>query len=208
MREPTERQLAIFQFLKQYINQKGYAPSVREIACEFGMKSVSGAFKHLSALEKKGYIRRTKDKARAIEIAGHAKLNSMEIPFVGTVAAGLPLLATENIEGAISTPLPLIKGKGNFFLQIQGDSMIEAGIHNGDYVLVAPQSTVRNGEIVVALIEDEATVKKFYKRQNIIELIPANSSMQPIRVGADQRISILGKVTAVIRVIEQGASLF
>ncbi|MCR4963891.1 MAG: transcriptional repressor LexA [Firmicutes bacterium] len=182
------RQAQILEFIKQNIKAKGYPPSVREIGEAIGLSSPSTVQAHLNTLEKKGYISRGKSKKRAIELSGEAapdippvQKEMVEIPIVGQISAGLPLLATENIEDYFPAPLDYIhSNKELFILRVHGESMIEAGIFDGDLLIVEKASTAMNGEIVVAMIEDEATVKTFYREENRIRLQPENSSMQPI----------------------------
>lgn len=199
----TERQRQVLQFIKDEIRQKGYPPSVREIGEAIGLSSSSTVHGHMARLEEKGFIRRDPTKPRAIEVldepGGPPKKRTITVPLVGRVTAGQPILAIENIEDHLALSADFVRGADEnnlFFLQVQGDSMVEAGILNGDYVLVRRQQTAYNGEIVVALIEDEATVKRFFKEHGHIRLQPENRFMDPIIVPDAQ---ILGKVAALLR---------
>lgn len=202
MPEPlTERQRQILQFIKDEIRTKGYPPSVREIGEAVGLSSSSTVHGHITRLEEKGYIRRDPTKPRAIEVLDgsytHLK-RTIAVPVVGRVTAGQPILAQESIEDHFPLPADFVRADESelFFLTVQGDSMIEAGILDGDYVLVHRQQHANNGDIVVALIEDEATVKRFFKEQDHIRLQPENRFMDPIIVPDCQ---ILGKVVGLVR---------
>ncbi|WP_026477838.1 transcriptional repressor LexA [Alkaliphilus transvaalensis] len=198
------KQIEILQYMKSQINEKGYPPSVREICEAVGLRSTSTVHGHLSKLEDKGYIRRDATKPRAIEILLNdtvdyqLKKEIINIPIVGKVTAGQPILAVENVEDTFPMPMDFIDSGNStvFMLTIKGDSMIEAGIMDQDYVVVRQQSIARNGDIVVALIGEEATVKRFYREADHIRLQPENSSMEPIIV---KEASILGKVIGVFR---------
>lgn len=200
----SKRQEAILNFIKEEVQSKGYPPSVREIGLAVGLASSSTVHGHLERLESKGYIRRDKTKPRAIEILNPfesttaTKQGVMHVPLLGKVTAGMPITAIENIEEYF--PIPHTYGTSDdhiFMLEIMGESMIEAGILDGDYVIVKQQSSANNGEIVVAMTEDdEATVKRFYKEDGYYRLQPENSSMEPIIV---QNVSILGKVVGLYR---------
>lgn len=198
----TQRQQQILDYILSEINKKGYPPSVREIGQAVGLTSSSTVHSHLAALEKKGYIRRDPTKPRALEVTdfrlsdrGIAPERVQNVPLVGRVAAGMPLLAQENIEDNFAVPAE-IAGENAFMLRVKGDSMIEAGILDGDYLIVRQQSTANNGDIVVALIEEEATVKRFFKRPDHIILKPENKNLEPIIV---QDATVLGKVVGLIR---------
>ncbi len=202
----SKRQEAILTFIKEEVRTKGYPPSVREIGEAVGLASSSTVHGHLARLENKGLIRRDPTKPRAIEIleleaGGAQKPHVVQVPVVGKVTAGIPITAIENIEEYF--PLPETYGGAEdqlFMLEIMGNSMIEAGILNGDYVVVRQQSTANNGEIVVAMTEeDEATVKRFFKEDGHFRLQPENSSMDPIIL---DHVSILGKVVGVYRHIQ------
>ena len=199
----NNKQIEILHYMKSQINEKGYPPSVREICEAVSLRSTSTVHGHLAKLEEKGYIRRDATKPRAIEILTDDsqliyKKEILNIPVIGKVTAGAPILAVENIEDTFPLPLDFI-GNNNvnvFMLTIKGESMIEAGIMDGDFVVVRQQSVATNGDIVVALIDDEATVKRFYKEANHIRLQPENSFMEPIIV---KDVSVLGKVIGVLR---------
>ena len=196
----SEKQKKILDYLKREIRAKGYPPSVREIGEAVGLKSTSTVHGYLARLEKKGLIRRDPSKPRAIEILDDStylsKKEVVNVPIVGRVTAGQPILAVENIEDTFPIPTEYLHNSDVFMLSVRGESMIEAGILDRDYVIVQKQSTAENGDIVVALIEDEATVKTFYKEQDHIRLQPENPQMDPIYV---QDVRILGKVIGVIR---------
>jgi len=203
----SEKQFQIFKFIVDSIKSIGYPPSVREIAEAVGLSSSATVHAHLKKLEDLGYIRRGKGSSRTIEILNSAYKPSDEnennlsditlIPIVGTVAAGTPILAQENIEEYFPLTSDFIKDANEvFMLKVKGDSMINAGILDRDYIIVRKQSIARNGEIIVALIEDEATVKRFLKTDKLIKLIPENDFMKPIIVND---VNIVGKVIGVIR---------
>ena len=205
MSKMSNRQQAILEFIKTQVREKGYPPSVREIGEAVGLASSSTVHGHLDRLEKKGLIRRDPTKPRAIEIlddsdsAPPRELTSpvRHVPLVGKVTAGQPITATENIEEYFPLPAHMVGDQPVFMLSVSGDSMIEAGIHDGDYVIVRQQQTANNGDIVVAMTEDnEATVKTFYKERDHIRLQPENSAMEPIRL---KNVTILGKVIGLIR---------
>ncbi|HGJ67420.1 TPA: transcriptional repressor LexA [bacterium] len=196
----TPKQQKILDFIVKYVKESGYPPTVRDIANEFKMSS-KGAYDHMIAIEKKGYIKRDPTKPRAIEIMDfiHRDYSDIiSIPVLGRVAAGEPLLATQNVERTITISSDMVRSEEPFALKVKGDSMIEAGIFEDDYVIVRQQKTAEQGDVVVALIGDEATVKKFYKEGDHIRLQPANSSMQPI-IARD--VAILGKVVGLYRQI-------
>ncbi len=202
----TERQRNILQFLKRYVSRRGYPPTLREIAQNFRIKWTQGIEKHLRALEKKGYIKRSSG-ARSIEIMGFSQGRS--IPVVGTIAGGKPILAEENIEKTFALSKDLLSGEDNYFLKVEGDSMSKAGILDGDYVLVRPQSIAEKGEIVAASIGDEATVKYFFPEKNRVVLKPANSDFEPLVLneGSDD-FKILGKVTLLLRILKEKPSFY
>ena len=189
--------------MKNEIINRGFPPSVREICEAVNLKSTSSVHSHLETLEKNGYIRRDPTKPRAIEIVDDnfnlVRREMVNVPIIGKVAAGQPLLAVENIEGYFPIPSEFMPNNKTFMLVVQGDSMINAGIFNGDYVVVEQQQTAENGQKVVALVEDSATVKTFYKEKDHIRLQPENDSMSPIIVQPDQTFQILGKVIGVFR---------
>jgi SOS regulatory protein LexA len=199
----SNRQQAILEFIKNEVREKGYPPSVREIGEAVGLASSSTVHGHLDRLEKKGLIRRDPTKPRAIEILDQDEneipfpVAVAKVPVVGKVTAGVPITATENIEDYFPLPAHFVGDHEVFILNVVGDSMIEAGIHDGDYVIVRQQSTANNGDIVVAMNEDdEATVKTFYKERDHIRLQPENSTMEPILL---KNVTILGKVIGLFR---------
>jgi len=195
----TTKQQKIFDFIVKHVKDIGYPPTVRDIAGEYKMSS-KGAYDHMLAIEKKGYIKRDPTKPRAIEIMDFIHRDPSDpvvsIPVLGRVAAGEPLLATQNVERTITISSDMVRTEEPFALKVKGDSMIEAGILEDDYVIVRQQRMAEQGDVVVALIGDEATVKKFYKEGDHIRLQPANSSMQPIVV---KDVAILGKVVGLYR---------
>jgi repressor LexA len=197
----TERQQAILDFIVATIRTRGFPPTLREIGRDFGIRSTKGVNDHLEALERKGKIRRQKDLSRAIEVVDMVTQSehAVSVPVVGRIAAGAPLLATENVEGNLVVDESLVRGDRNFILRIQGDSMVRAHICDGDLVLIRPQDTADAGEIVAALVEDEATVKRFYRDGDSVRLEPENETMGPIIVPPETPVRILGKVVAVLR---------
>jgi repressor LexA len=195
----TKRQREIFEFVKRYSEEHGYPPTVRDIGKAIGLTSSSTVHAHLANLEKLGVLRRDPTKPRAIEVLvdkAKAAVSQAGLPVVGQVAAGQPVLAEENIEEYV--PVPQIAGgdEGQFVLRVKGDSMVKAGIFEGDYVVVRPQETASDGEIVVALVGDEATVKRFYREQDHVRLQPENDALQPIR---SRDVQLLGRVVGVCR---------
>ena len=198
MREVSNKQNEIYEFLKTYADNKGYPPSVREICEAVGLKSTSSVHGHLKRLESKGLIKRDPTKPRALEIIDSSiKKEMVNIPIVGKVTAGMPILANENVEDIFPIPLDYIKhNKELFMLNISGDSMINAGIFDGDLAIIEKSQTASNGEIVVALIENEATIKRFYKEENHIRLQPENDKMDAIIV---DNCIILGKLVGLFR---------
>lgn len=197
----TEKQQEILEYIKNEILNRGFPPAVREICEAVHLKSTSSVHAHLESLEKNGYIRRDPTKPRAIEILDDnfnlTRREVVNVPMVGTVAAGQPILAVENIENYFPIPAEFMPKEQSFLLKVKGESMINAGILDGDQVLVRRQSTAENGDIVVALIDDSATVKTFYKEESHIRLQPENDSMDPIIIHGD--VAILGKVFGVFR---------
>lgn len=199
----TRRQREILDYIREQVRKKGYPPSVREIGAAVGLSSSSTVHGHLARLEQKGFIRRDPTKPRAIELLEQETTSALlqsprrvEVPVVGRVTAGQPILAVENIEETFPLPVELARDQELFMLRVRGDSMIEAGIYDGDYVVVRRQQHADNGDIVVALLEDEATVKRFYREANHIRLQPENSRMEPIRT---RSVQVLGKVIGVFR---------
>ena len=199
----TQKQSEILEYMKNEILNRGFPPSVREIGEAVHLKSTSSVHSHLETLEKNGYIRRDPTKPRAIEIVDDnfnlVRRETINVPIIGKVSAGQPLLAVENIDGYFPIPSEYMPNNKTFMLVVQGDSMINAGIFNGDYVIVEQQQTAENGQKVVALVEDSATVKTFYKEDGHIRLQPENDTMEPIIVEQDQFFQILGKVIGVFR---------
>ncbi|MGN8885770.1 transcriptional repressor LexA [Blautia sp. HCP28S3_G10] len=197
----SKKQQEILDYIKNEILNRGFPPAVREICEAVNLKSTSSVHSHLEALEKNGYIRRDATKPRAIEIIDDnfnlTRREMVNVPLVGTVAAGQPILAVENIEAYFPVPAEYMPNEQSFMLKVKGESMINAGIFDGDQVLVKQQSSASNGDIVVALIEDAATVKTFYRENGYIRLQPENDSMDPILVEGD--VQILGKVFGVFR---------
>ncbi len=198
----SAKQLKILDFIKEELYHKGYPPSVREICEAVGLKSTSTVHGHLEKLEKYGYIRRDPTKPRAIEIIDHnpyfSEKELIELPIIGKVTAGKPILAIENIEDTFTLPLDFldINNDNSFILVVRGTSMINAGILDGDYVIVRQQNIAQNGDIVVALLGEEATIKRFFKERNYIRLQPENPDMEPIIA---KNVKILGKVVGVFR---------
>jgi repressor LexA len=203
--ELTERQKEVFEFLKDFLRERGFPPTLREIASHFGLRGPKAPQKTLNILERKGYIRKVPGGSRAIEILSYPQFSLthiLSVPIVGRVQAGEPLLAIENIEGYINLDRSLVSSGDVFLLRVQGDSMIEAHIQDGDFALVKPQPNAENGEIVVALIEDEATIKRIFKKRDLIRLEPANPKMEPIVVKkGEKKITIVGKVVGIFRKI-------
>lgn len=205
----SSKQILILEFIKEQIALKGYPPSVRETCLAVGLKSTSTVHSHLNKLEKLGYIRRDPTKPRAIEVLDQNKYQRdyghmpeiLQLPLVGQITAGAPILAKQNIEEYISLPANLVKGTNNFVLKVKGDSMVNAGILNGDYVIVDKKHSASNSEIVAALIHKEyATVKRFEKDGDVITLKPENDFMEPI-VLTSKDVEIIGIVTGVFRVL-------
>lgn len=199
-RDLSSRQLEILKYIKKEIKQKGYPPAVREIGEAVGLSSSSTVHNHLNQLENKGYIKRDPTKPRAIEVIDpymKPAKETVDIPLLGQVTAGLPILAVENIEDYYPLPLDFVRqGEDVFMLKVRGDSMINAGIMDGDIVVVRKQNTAVNGEIVVALLDDEATVKRFFKESQHIRLQPENERYEPI---ISTGVVILGKVIGLYR---------
>ena len=211
--ELTEREQKIFNYMLKEVSEKGYPPTVREMCSSLGIKSTSTAHKDIDNLTKKGYIRKDPSKPRAIELLvdtdnskaakndyiAEKKTTVIDIPLVGQIAAGNPISAIETVEDFFPVPENFIGAGNHFMLTVKGDSMIEIGIFDGDYILVLEQNTAKNGDVVVALVEDfeaEATVKTFYKEADYIRLQPENSTMSPILV---KDVKILGLVKGVFR---------
>ncbi len=198
----TDKQREILEYIKEMILKKGYPPAVREICEAVHLKSTSSVHSHLESLEKNGYIHRDPTKPRTIEILDDdfalTRRELVNVPVIGTVAAGVPILAEQNIEDYLPIPAEILPNKEVFMLKVKGNSMIEAGIYNGDKVIVAKQPNAENGDKVVALVDDSATVKTFYKENGHFRLQPENSSMDPIIL---DQVEILGKVIGLFRMM-------
>lgn len=207
----NEKEQLILNFLNKEVEEKGYPPSVREICKAVGLKSTSTVHAYLEKLEKGGFIHKDPTKPRALKVVGKKKKGNptfsretyisrkemVDVPIIGRVTAGQPILAVENIEDTFPLPVDFVQNSNAFMLKVQGDSMIEAGIFDKDFVLVKQQATANNGDIVVALLEDEATVKTFFKERDRVRLQPRNQYYEPILV--KDNVSILGKVIGVFR---------
>lgn len=207
----TERQREVLGFIRDFISEQGYAPSLREVASHLGIRGAKNAGKHLAALEKKGFIRRSPGLSRAIELSGTAAggagtevSRTVSIPIAGRVRAGEPNLAVEDVLGHVALDERFFNCADAFLLQIEGESMVGAGIEDGDFVIVKPQATAANGDIVVALLYDEATVKRFFWKGSKIVLKPENPDLEPIVVAEDgPEVTIIGKVISVIKRMEK-----
>jgi len=201
MKGLTPRQQDILDYLVAHARETGYPPTIREIGFRFGIRSTKGVVDHLTALERKGHIRRVLGKSRALELLlPETQPGPAGVPLVGRIAAGAPLLAEENVEERLLIDPSFLKGRDEFLLRVRGESMIEAHIADGDLVLVRPAAEARNGEIVVALIGEEATVKRFFREGDRVELRPENRSMEPIAVNpAAGEFRILGIVVGLFR---------
>ena len=197
----TDKQREILEYIKSQILERGFPPAVREICEAVNLKSTSSVHSHLETLERNGYIHRDPTKPRAIEIIDDnfnlTRREVVNVPLIGQVAAGQPLLAVENITGYFPIPAEFIPKEEVFMLNVKGESMVNAGIYDGDQIIVKQQSTASNGEIVVALVDDSATVKRFYKENGHIRLQPENDFMEPIIVDSCE---IIGKVIGLIRI--------
>ena len=196
MRASIENQKKILDFIRREIEDKGYPPSVREICAAVGLRSTSTVHAHLNNLEKRGLIRRDSTKPRALEILDNSVARGRSVPLVGKVTAGLPILAIENIEDYLTLPQNMVGSDNLFCLRVQGESMIEIGILDGDIIVVRQQSDAENGEVVVAMIDDEATVKRIFYENNRVRLQPENRDMAPIYT---DHVQVLGKVVALFR---------
>jgi repressor LexA len=202
-RELTDRQSEILDFIRAQINLRGFPPSVREIGEAVGLSSSSTVHSHLAALENKGFIRRDPSKPRALEVLDYRDTergidvtNIRAVPLVGRVAAGAPVLAAENIEETIPLPAELADETSSFILRVTGDSMVDAGILDGDYVIVKQQQSAQNGDIVVAMVDEEATVKRFFREADRVRLQPENRALEPIYA---RDVTVLGRVTGLFR---------
>ena len=199
----TDRQQQVYAFLNAYLSAHGYPPTLQEIAQHLHISGNLGVLRHLKALERAGLITRNPGSSRSITVVAGMESDAVILPLVGTVRAGLPQLAMEEIEARLAVDRSMVKGRGAFLLRVKGDSMIEAHIVEGDMVVVRPQSTAENGEIVVALIDGEATLKRFFREGRCIRLQPENASMAPMIITADtQDVTIVGKVTGLCRTLE------
>ena len=200
MNELTQKEREIYEYISECLEKDGFAPSVRDICTQVGIKSTSSVHEYLRRLELKGYIRKSSGKSRALSICADGKSENSKmkrVPILGRVTAGQPILAVENYEGYVDFPVSMARGKANLFaLRVMGESMIEAGILDGDIVVVESVRYAEDGEIVVAMIEEEATVKKFFRDNGRIRLQPANCTMQPIYA---REVTVLGKVIANFR---------
>ena len=196
----SAKQLEILEYIKSQILERGFPPSVRDICEAVHLKSTSSVHSHLETLEKNGYIRRDPTKPRAIEILDESfnftRREMVNVPIIGRVAAGEPILAEQNVENYFPIPMEFMPNNQTFMLKVRGESMINAGIFDGDYVLVEQMQTDHNGDMVVALIEDGATVKTFYREEGVIRLQPENDALEPIIV---RDVQIMGKVIGVFR---------
>lgn len=196
----TEKEKEVYKFISECLEKNGYAPSVRDVCAAVGMKSTSSVHEYIRRLEAKGYIKKSSGKSRALTIEGGVQSESAKmkkVPILGRVTAGQPILAVENYDGYVDFPATMAKGKANLFaLRVMGESMIEAGILDGDIVVVESKQYADNGEIVVAMIDDEATVKRFFRDNGRIRLQPANHTMDPIY---SKEVTVLGKVIANFR---------
>ena len=203
----TKRQENIYLFIKEFIDFNGYPPTYREIGSHFNIASTFGVKRHIDALIKKGFLNIIENSSRTISVIDNNSSDvnpepsaTIEIPIIGRVAAGQPILAEENIEGTFNIQSSLINGKANCFaLKVKGDSMINAGIFEGDVVIINPQKDANNGEIIVAMIDNEATLKRFERKKNFISLIPENDNYTPITVNKNDNFSIVGKALGVFR---------
>lgn len=200
---PTARQRQVYDFLTDYLAANGYPPTLQEIAGHLHVSGNVGVLRHLKALEREGLITRNPGSSRSIALTGGVASGSVVLPLVGSVRAGLPQLAIEEIEAHIAVDSSLVKTKDSFLLRVKGDSMIDAHIVAGDLVVVRPQPSAENGEIVVAMIDGEATLKRFFHEGDRLRLQPENANSQPIIVTADtQDVTIIGKITGLCRVLE------
>ncbi|MDD2273807.1 MAG: transcriptional repressor LexA [Desulfuromonadaceae bacterium] len=200
MIELTVRQQKVLDFITRYVRTHGYAPTLRDIAAHLGVTSTFGVNRHLDALEKKGWITKS-GTSRGIVLTVQGG-QSLSLPIVGTVRAGHLQPAVEDIQGYFSVDQGQVKGDGCFFLKVKGDSMIGAGIFDGDLALVRPQPVAENRDTVVVMVDGESTLKWFFREQNRIRLQPANPNMEPIIVGPDKNVSVVGKVIGIYRQLE------
>jgi repressor LexA len=213
MKDLTGRQQEIFDFLVEFVQDRGYPPSIRDITRQFGFRSPKAAADHLAALERKGFIQRTPELSRALSIrgdassratrdrrTGRARAATVQLPLVGRIAAGQPLLAVENIEEVLTLDGGFVQEEGAFLLRVVGDSMIDAHITEGDFIIVKPQDSAAAGEIVVALVGEEATVKRFFPEGDRVRLQPENARLAPIYVTRDDpEFRVVGRVVGLVR---------
>ncbi|MBE7029225.1 MAG: transcriptional repressor LexA [Ruminococcaceae bacterium] len=209
MENLTRKQKEVFEYIKNYIDNNGYPPSVRDICTGVNLSSPSSVHAHINSLVEMGYLKKDTLKKRALTISEEYKdeesysgsengVDYLEVPVIGQVAAGQPILAVENIERTFPLPMDFAKNKDVFMLRVKGDSMINAGIFDGDYVIVRREDTASNGDVIVALVDDSATVKTFYKENGYFRLQPENDSMSPIIV---DELRVLGKVVGLYRMM-------
>jgi repressor LexA len=199
MDQLTDRQQQIFDYITDYLDDNGYPPTVREISGKIGVNGTATAIKHLVALERKGYIQRRMGHSRSINLCNRGP-GAVSVPVVGRVKAGQPMPAVEDIEGYYSLDLSWIHGDNCFFLRVEGDSMIGAHILDGDLALIRPQRTAENGQIVVALIDGEATLKRFYLEKDLIRLQPENPAMEPIIIRpGEAEMVVVGRLLKIVR---------
>lgn len=198
MEKLTARQQMVLDFITAHLEEHGYPPTLREIGGHLGVSGTLGVMKHLDALERKGFIRKTAGSSRGITISGHR--GAVQVPIVGTVRAGALQPAIEDIDGYLAVDSATVRSDSCFFLRVKGDSMVGAAILNGDLALVRPQAVAEKGEIVVAMIDGEATLKRFFRERNRIRLQPENPAMEPIIIRArDGEVVIIGKVIGIYR---------
>ncbi len=200
----TDRQEQILSFIEEYIRENSYPPTLREIGNRFGIVSTFGVQRHLDALNKKGFLNKGANTSRTLSLVRQEKtaevLPFRQVPVVGRVAAGVPITAIENLDGNLLIDNAFLKNKDEHFaLKVKGDSMIDDGIFDGDFVIVCPATEAEHDEIIVAMLQDEATVKRFYNRAGVIQLLPANKSFKPIIINNFEEFSIIGKVVGVMR---------
>ena len=201
MDELTSRQRQVLEFITLFIENNGYPPSLREIAASLGINGTRGVLGHLEALERKGYLKKNAGSSRGIALTSHFS-QSVALPIAGTVRAGQLHPAMEDIQGYFAVDRGQVKGEGCFFLRVKGDSMIGAGILDGDLALIRPQPTAGNRDTVVVMVEGEATLKRFFRESDHIRLQPANPDMEPIIIGPERDASIIGKVIGIYRQLE------
>lgn len=196
--ELTKRQKQVLTFIKGHLAEKGYPPTVREICSHFGFASPLSAQQHIEALERKGYIKKHAARQRSLELVGVRFRPGLSMPLMGQIRAGEPILAVQHVEEYITVDQGLFPSEEGFALRVLGESMVDAGIFEGDIVLIDPQREINNGDIVIALLDDEATIKRFYKGNGTIMLVPENKTMKSIEV-EHEKVRILGRVIGVLR---------